>query len=127
MLDEFIVMPDHVDGILSIERLTNVGVFGSKTLVDLKQKSKKNKKKFPGLQPKSLGSFVSGFKKSSTYRINRLNKTPGRTIWQRNYYEHIIRDDNELNKIREYIIFNPGLWGTEHDFPENIDLYQGLF
>jgi putative transposase len=43
-------------------------------------------------------------------------------IWQRNYYEHIIRNDKELEKIREYIVNNPYKWNEDNDNPENIDI-----
>lgn len=58
----------------------------------------------------SLGAIVQGFKSSTTIRINRVNRTPGRTVWQRNYYEHIIRSEKSLNAIRRYIEVNPTGW-----------------
>jgi len=45
---------------------------------------------------------------------------PGQKLWQRNYYEHIIRNDDELNRIREYIINNPLKWEVDRNHPENI-------
>ena len=42
-------------------------------------------------------------------------------LWQRNYYEHIIRDENELEQIRTYIVNNPIKWNEDNDNPENID------
>jgi hypothetical protein len=53
-----------------------------------------------------------------TTRINQLRDTPGVPVWQRNYYEHIIRDEESLNRIRQYITDNPIRW--EFD-PENPD------
>jgi REP element-mobilizing transposase RayT len=50
---------------------------------------------------------VRGFKTYSARRINEMRATPGKPVWQRNYYEHIIRNGGELNKIREYIVTNP--------------------
>jgi len=52
----------------------------------------------------------------STKRINELRGTPGATVWQRNYYEHIIRDEEELNRVRQYIADNPARWQQD---PEN--------
>jgi putative transposase len=49
------------------------------------------------------------------------NRLDGK-IWQRNYYEHIIRNDKELEKIREYIVNNPYKWNEDNDNPENIDI-----
>jgi hypothetical protein len=56
---------------------------------------------------KSLGSLVGAFKTVSTKHINKTWGTPGAKVWQRNYYEHVIRSDDELNRIREYIFNNP--------------------
>ncbi|MCK5138789.1 MAG: transposase, partial [Thermodesulfovibrionia bacterium] len=50
---------------------------------------------------------MRGFKSATTKQINEMRHTSGRLVWQRNYYEHIIRDERDLNKIREYIINNP--------------------
>lgn len=51
-----------------------------------------------------------------------MRNTTGFNIWQRNYYEHIIiRNENELNRIREYIINNPTRWAEDENNPENIN------
>jgi putative transposase len=44
----------------------------------------------------------------SAKRINDLRQSRGRALWQRNYYEHIVRDNESLERIRQYIIDNPG-------------------
>ena len=46
-----------------------------------------------------------------------MRETPGTPVWQRNYFEHIIRNDNELNRIREYIATNPTKWETDRENP----------
>jgi putative transposase len=69
-----------------------------------------------GPAKRSLPSFVSGFKSAVTKRINELRQMPGVPVWQRNYYEHIIRDEVSLNRIREYIANNPLQWDSD---PEN--------
>jgi predicted acetyltransferase len=61
----------------------------------------------PGLQSKSIGSLISGFKSSVTKQINLIRNTPGEPIWQRNYWDHIIRNDESFDKIEDYIINNP--------------------
>ena len=65
-----------------------------------------------------LPEIVRGFKTFSARRINESRRTPGEPVWQRNYYDRIIRDD-ELNRIREYIIDNPLKWDLDKDNPEN--------
>ena len=55
--------------------------------------------------------------------INELRDTRGRTIWQRNYYEHVVRNDHELRCIREYIANNPAQWALDRENPEE-GVYQ---
>ncbi len=70
-----------------------------------------------GLPPRSLSSFVAGFKSAVTKRINEQRGTPGAPVWQRNYYEHIIRNDDSLNRIRAYIMTNPINWDRDKENP----------
>ncbi len=60
------------------------------------------------------------FKYQTTKRINELRGTPGAPFWQRNYYERVIRDENELGHIRQYIENNPLNWDSDADNPANI-------
>jgi REP element-mobilizing transposase RayT len=69
-----------------------------------------------GPKNKSLSSFIAGYKSSLTKRINQIRQTPGIPVWQRNYYEHIARNEIELNKIREYILNNPLNWETDENY-----------
>jgi hypothetical protein len=66
---------------------------------------------------KPIGRLIGAFKTVSTKRINELCGTKGKTVWQRNYYEHIIRDDESLDKIREYITNNPMQWEYDRENP----------
>jgi hypothetical protein len=68
--------------------------------------------------PKPLGRLVGAFKTVSAKRINEIRGTPGSPVWQRNYYEHIIRNETELEEIRQYILQNPLRWD---DDPENVE------
>lgn len=52
---------------------------------------------------------------TSAKEINSLQRTPGIPVWQRNYYEHIIRNEKDLNNIRDYIINNPIKWATDDE------------
>jgi REP element-mobilizing transposase RayT len=61
---------------------------------------------------------VGSFKSAATKRVNEQRNTPGLTIWQRNYYEHIIRNECELNRIREYIMLNPARWALDESHPQ---------
>ena len=65
--------------------------------------------------PHSLGSLIAGFKSASTKRINLLWVSPGLPAWQRNYYEHIVRDEDDMNRIRKYIVNNPVRWAEDEN------------
>jgi REP element-mobilizing transposase RayT len=101
-LDQHVVMPNHFHGIIWLNGPRRGGSRTAPTDV--------------ARQPKSLGRLIGAFKTTSTKTINLLRNTPGVPIWQRNYYERIIRDDNELNRVRRYILDNPAKWGED---PEN--------
>jgi len=60
--------------------------------------------------PKSISSFVAGFKSSATKLINEYRKTPGMKVWQTRFYDHIIRNETEYRKIIGYIESNPKNW-----------------
>lgn len=66
-----------------------------------------------------LGSLVGGFKGTVTARANALRNAPGAPVWQRSYYEHVIRDAAELNDIRLYIARNPSYWDTDTENPRD--------
>lgn len=70
----------------------------------------------PGPRPKSLASLLAGFKSSVTVRVNDLRHTPGAKIWQRNYYERIIRNKMEYQQKTEYILKNPLNWKEDNFF-----------
>jgi REP element-mobilizing transposase RayT len=69
-----------------------------------------------GAQRHSLGAIIGQFKSSVTRHINRLPNPPDHPIWHRNYYDHIIRNEADLNRIREYIINNPARWHADRFF-----------
>jgi hypothetical protein len=50
-------------------------------------------------------------------RINQIRNTPGTKLWQRNYWEHIVRNEDELNSIQQYIIDNPAKWESDRNYP----------
>ena len=63
-----------------------------------------------GVPSGSLGAIVGNFKSVTARRINQLRRAPGTPVWQRNYYEHIIRGERALRAIRRYIAANPANW-----------------
>ena len=70
-----------------------------------------------GTQPGSLGAIIQTYKAESTRRINRMMGVRENHIWQRNYYERIIRNEREYEAIREYIINNPIQWAVDRENP----------
>jgi len=104
-LDAWMVMPNHFHGIV---------ILRSGRCRSDRPECKGDRPVAPtGPLPRSLGALIAGFKSAVTKRINELQNTPGAKLWQRNYYEHIVRNENELNQIRRYIVDNPAQW--EHD------------
>ncbi|MBI4165468.1 MAG: transposase [Acidobacteria bacterium] len=110
-LDEFVVMPNHVHGIIV---LTEVGA----GLRPAPTKSRVG----AGLRPARTGpaptkhplsEIIRAFKSFSARAINSARSIPRARFWQRNYYEHIVRNQVELEKIREYVRLNPLLWATD--------------
>jgi REP element-mobilizing transposase RayT len=65
----------------------------------------------------SIGAIVRSFKSVVTKLVNEQRLTPATPIWQRNYHERVIRNDEELNGIRQYIAGNPANWSTDHENP----------
>ena len=107
-LDAFVVMPNHVHGIIVI---AGVGATHASPL-PLSSDARPR-----GPQRQSVSSIVGSFKSAVTRRINEYRCTPGAPVWQRNYYEHIIRDEKSLNRIREYIVTNPMRWAVDNENP----------
>ncbi len=105
-INEYIIMPNHVHMIVYI--------------VETNGRSSLQQHSTFRMKPKSLSSFMAGFKSKVTKRFNMMRKTPGIPVWQRNYYEHIIRNEDGLNRIREYIINNPIQWQFDRENPHNI-------
>ncbi|MEJ5240770.1 MAG: hypothetical protein WHS87_06205, partial [Anaerolineales bacterium] len=68
-----------------------------------------------GPASRSLSSFIAGFKSAVTKRINEYRGTPGAPVWQRNYYERILRDERALASVRRYIRENPRRWEADRE------------
>ncbi len=116
-LDEFIIMPNHVHGIVAILNNDCRGEVSSPSL-KLNNPILKGGET-PPLQKRTLGQIVAYFKYQSAKQITISRNNIGTPVWQRNYYEHIIRNENELNSIREYIRYNPLKWDEDEENPNN--------
>jgi len=92
VLDEFVVMPNHLHGVLHLgDGAASVRVV--------------------------LGAVIRAFKSQSAIAANRLLQRPGQPLWQRNYFERVVRDEEELQRIRDYIVNNPACWGEDTENP----------
>ena len=105
-LDAFVIMPNHVHGIIV------VGAIHESPLPESPLHDPRERRQM--LLPKIIGYF----KMNTAKRINELRHTPGIPVWQRNYYERVIRSDRELNTVRAYIN-NPRNWALDHDNPQS--------
>ncbi len=63
--------------------------------------------------------MIGSFKSATTKRINHHRDTRGMPVWQRNYYERVIRGTEELTRIRQYIADNPARWAEDDENPAN--------
>ncbi|MGH8598379.1 MAG: transposase [Gammaproteobacteria bacterium] len=104
-LDEFIVMPNHIHSIVLLPNLGSKRAHGCAPL-----------RKRLARAPRSLGSFIAGFNSTSTREVNRLLGRAGR-LWQRNYYEHVVRHERDLERIRQYIREDPTRWEFDRENP----------
>jgi len=110
-LDEFTIMPNHLHGIIFING-ESVGAGQEEDtwpVMNFEAPPVSDMKKGP-----SLGEIVRTYKGTVARLHNRLNKTQGKNIWQRNYYERVIRDEMELDQTRLYIQENPVRWEEEN-------------
>jgi len=131
--DEFVVMPNHVHGILWILEANGVGVQHARQAESQSVVGARHASPLLGyaVRPSraaagSLGAIIGSFKSAVTKRLNEIQGTPGAPVWQRNYYERVIRDEDELDRVREYILLNPLKWDFDRENPRQIldDAYE---
>ena len=135
-LDEFVIMPNHLHGIIIIESSEVAGEALANQYFSKQQNLSSQcfaptvytgeTIKINGTKPQSLAAITQNYKSVSTRQINRINKAKGNVIWQRNYYEHIIRNEEALNNIREYIVNNSINWVKDQENPANFQTMQLL-
>ncbi len=116
VLDTYVVMPNHFHGIVILIdtcKGTARCAPATKTCIG------RNYRKFGKMISGTLPAIIRSFKSAVTKHINELRSEQGVPVWQRNYYDHIIRNEKELNKIREYIINNPLKWELDKENPKN--------
>lgn len=92
-LDEWIILPNRIEGIVSIREASEPRRYGESAK----------------LKPRLLSSFIASYKAAAAKRINLLTNAPGSTIWQRNYQERFIPDDLSLQRVRQMLQKHPVL------------------
>jgi putative transposase len=112
-LDAFRVMPSHMHGIVMIIPDDNEPMVGAIHESPLPKTIAERRRML-------LSKIMGRFKMNSAKQINLIKQTPGQSVWQRNYFEHIIRDEKSLNRIRQYIITNPERWQFDQENKDQI-------
>lgn len=116
-LDAWVVMPNHFHGLLTMEGVA-VGAQGLRPhhtgpptwAHSCAPQHSTSDNRLRQRVPKSLGALIAGFKSAATKEINLWRQTPGAAVWQRNYWEHVVRNETDLHEIRRYIVHNPMSW-----------------
>ena len=131
-IDEYVVMPNHFHGIIILNdpvgarRCLARSEMAARSEMPTRSEMATNAKQTngqtrathrvaPTVQSGTIGSIIGQFKSIVTKQINQIRNTTGHPVWQRNYYEHVIRSEESLHKIREYIINNPLKWDDDEN------------
>lgn len=114
-LGDYVIMPNHIHGIIT------QNIVGARSPCSTENASnRRGEVTSPAHRDlPALGKIVAYFKYQSTKHINQHHNTPRTRIWQRNYHDHIIRDDPDLQRIRQYIQENPMKWELDQLHPDN--------
>lgn len=122
--DELVIMPNHLHGIIWI--VDNVGARRRRAPTAqpfdrpdarVQFRCAPTTEQFGKPVSGSIPTIIRSFKSAVTHRINQLRGTPGAPVWQRNYWEHIVRDEQALDAIRRYIRDNPLRWSLDRYNP----------
>jgi len=108
-LDEFVVMPNHVHGIIVIVD-SDVGAQHAAPL-----QRPIDRGGHVNIAPRSLGAIIRSFKSAVTKRTNEKSDVMVSNPWQRNYYDHVIRNEHDLDRVRQYIAENPLKWDMDEN------------
>jgi putative transposase len=126
-VDFYIVMPNHFHGIILLINENNVEASHRGRPYKSGQGQGQTQGPYPTIERFSLGDVVGSFKSFTTYKyidgVKNCNWKPFyKKLWQRNYYEHIIRNNGDLNRIRKYILENPLNWGEDQENFQNFKI-----
>ena len=113
-MEEFIVMPNHIHGIINI--VHPVGASCARPPAELIAGEHSSPLRGPS---QTVGAIVRGYKAAVTSAINKMNNKSN-SVWQRNYHEHIIKNDESHIKIADYIVNNPCTWNNDSIHPNYV-------
>jgi len=116
--DEFVVMPNHIHGIIWI--VNDPSVRATRGIVRATRRVAPTRPCGP--RPGSIGAIIGQYKSAVTKRINQNRESHDEPIWQRNYHDRIMRDETELVNIRAYIADNPRRWTEDRYHPEKVGI-----
>ena len=109
----FVIMPNHVHGIIRI--IERTGTAGTSETLGSDSSRRAQTEAFQKPVPSSIPTIVRSYKSAVSYRINLMRCTDGVPVWQRNYYEHVIRDHEDWDRIERYIESNPSRWAEDEE------------
>lgn len=112
--DIYQIMPNHIHAIIVIKNELRAIRESERAI---RESPLRNTPQNMSQKRSLLSQIVGYFKMNSTKQIRKLKNCHNLPVWQRNYHEHIIRNDRELNKIREYIKTNPLMWERDRNNP----------
>jgi putative transposase len=141
MLDQFVVMPNHIHGIIvlmdgrgtsqappagrmepqvgaGVHRASGINTGGHVQRAPTMDQRTSGAERFGKPTPDSIPTIIRLFKAATTKRIRAHRGTPGAVMWQRNYYEHVVRNGDSLDRIRRYIADNPARWAFDRENPQ---------
>jgi putative transposase len=118
-LGEFVVMPNHVHGIVCITGENAYRLHPGTWKHDAIRRGGQLPAPTNGIKFETLSNIMGAFKTIAATRINKLRGTIGLPIWQKNFYDRIVRNERELERIQKYIQYNPIKWEEDRDNPSS--------
>ena len=109
-MDGFVVMPNHIHALITI----------SADSASPNPDTSDNLEGFKHPVPGSIPTIVRSYKAAVTQRVSVLRDASVSVVWQRNYYEHVVRNENERERIFAYIVSNPVRWDSDEENPGSV-------
>ena len=122
-LGEFVVMPNHVHCIVWITSEGSYRLHPGTWKADFDNQRREGQLPTPTLEnPKfeTLSNIVGAFKTTAATHVNELRRVIGQAVWQKSFYDRIVRNERELQRIHEYIRNNPIQWAEDRDNPAGL-------